>query len=434
LDSHASKEPIEILAWYEEHGRDHSTKSKVVKREGAVGQSKQGRRNEDRKIRVAETGPPSVCGDCRLTIDRSKEFTADAILFDNGPMHMWQMHGKFKGSDYYEKLFPDLQNRTRDQFWVFQNRESAIKCSAQASIISQEIDSAFNLTMTYRRDSDVTRRVSDIKHLITAARFEASSAELLKDDKTYMHDFMEQKFPYGFEHNTAWYVSNCNHTIGAENRFEYGKLLMDAGLRVHTEGACFGNVTQRKFGRNDVRDGYPVNRLKFYLAFENAFHCNDYISEKFWRNALGDGLVPIVYGPHPDDVQAVAPPNSYIHAEWFDHPDELVEYIDYLDKNDTAYLHYHEWRTLIPDQKKSHGHSIYDNIQGMGSDDRALCELCRKIRDMRHRGKTQSYKSVMRFWQYDVYPECKAAKQFQEYQVKIEENILQTTRMQYSHL
>ena len=72
-----------------------------------------------------------------------------------------------------------------DQFWVFQNRESAIKCSAQASIISKEIDSAFNLTMTYRRDSDVTRRVNDIKHLITVARFVASSAELLKDDKTW---------------------------------------------------------------------------------------------------------------------------------------------------------------------------------------------------------------------------------------------------------
>ena len=57
--------------------------------------------------------------------------------------------------------------------------------------------------------------------------------------------------------------------------------------------------------------------MKFYLAFENAFHCNDYISEKFWRNGLNEGFVPIVFGPHPDDVKKVAPPNSYIHAETF---------------------------------------------------------------------------------------------------------------------
>ena len=38
------------------------------------------------------------------------------------------------------------------------------------------------------------------------------------------------------------------------------------------------------------------------------------MSEKFWRNSLNTGAVPIVYGPHPDDVKAVAPKNSYIHA------------------------------------------------------------------------------------------------------------------------
>ena len=38
------------------------------------------------------------------------------------------------------------------------------------------------------------------------------------------------------------------------------------------------------------------------------------MSEKFWRNSLNTGAVPVVYGPHPDDVKSVAPPNSYIHA------------------------------------------------------------------------------------------------------------------------
>ena len=51
------------------------------------------------------------------------------------------------------------------------------------------------------------------------------------------------------------------------------------------------------------------------------------LSEKFWRNAFGDLLVPVVFGPHVDDVRAVAPPNSYIHAEDFKTPKDLVEYL-----------------------------------------------------------------------------------------------------------
>ncbi|KAL9982593.1 hypothetical protein ACROYT_G004655 [Oculina patagonica] len=36
-------------------------------------------------------------------------------------------------------------------------------------------------------------------------------------------------------------------------------------------------------------------RHKFYLAFENSL-CVDYITEKYWRNSLERGLVPIVLG------------------------------------------------------------------------------------------------------------------------------------------
>ena len=44
----------------------------------------------------------------------------------------------------------------------------------------------------------------------------------------------------------------------------------------------------------------------------------------------------------------MAPPNSFIHAEDFKSPEELVKYLDYLDGNDTAYLEYHAWRNMSP--------------------------------------------------------------------------------------
>jgi len=63
------------------------------------------------------------------------------------------------------------------------------------------------------------------------------------------------------------------------------------GLRF---GDCFGRNTRTSkapWGTNG-----EISHHKFYLAFENSIHCNDYISEKFWRNALSSGAVPVVYG------------------------------------------------------------------------------------------------------------------------------------------
>ena len=108
-----------------------------------------------------------------------------------------------------------------------------------------------------------------------------------------------------------------------------------------------------------MRNKYgPLASYKFYLAFENSIHCNDYISEKFWRNSLDQGLVPIVFGPHPDDLAAVAPPNSFIHVENFATKAELVDYLEYLNVNDTAYLAYHQWRLTTP--ATEHDSTIYN--------------------------------------------------------------------------
>ena len=52
-------------------------------------------------------------------------------------------------------------------------------------------------------------------------------------------------------------------------------------------------------------------------------HCNDYVSEKFWRNSLTQFMVPIVYGPHPDDVKVDSVVRNsyllYIFSGWHRH-------------------------------------------------------------------------------------------------------------------
>ena len=80
---------------------------------------------------------------------------------------------------------------------------------------------------------------------------------------------------------------------------------------------------------------------------ENAIHCRDYMTEKLWFTSLYSGAVPVIFGPHRDDIAAVLPPKSYIHVEDFPNVQKLVDYLDYLDKNATAYAEYLEWRTWV---------------------------------------------------------------------------------------
>ena len=64
---------------------------------------------------------------------------------------------------------------------------------------------------------------------------------------------MSNKFPYGSEVNTGWYLSNCDKTIGAIRRFKFGQKLIEAGLKIHTEGTCFNNLTPKEFGKNEKK-------------------------------------------------------------------------------------------------------------------------------------------------------------------------------------
>ncbi|VDM00048.1 unnamed protein product [Schistocephalus solidus] len=105
------------------------------------------------------------------------------------------------------------------------------------------------------------------------------------------------------------------------------------------------------FGRNHIpcpRSGaaclYELAlQYKFYLAFENS-NCEDYITEKFFENALRQDMVPVVMGAPRESYCAIAPPNSFIHVDDFSSPAELAGYLNWLDRNDTAYASYFAWR------------------------------------------------------------------------------------------
>lgn len=147
----------------------------------------------------------------------------------------------------------------------------------------------------------------------------------------------DQNYAENKTKKVAWFVSNCN----AKNaRLEYAK-----ELQKHIEVDIYGRCGNLRCARRDGEQCMDILRrdYKFYLAFENS-NCKDYVTEKFFVNALGQNILPIVMGASVEDYEAVAPHNSFIHVDQFESPAGLAEYLHLLDDDDKLYNQYFQWQ------------------------------------------------------------------------------------------
>ena len=83
-----------------------------------------------------------------------------------------------------------------------------------------------------------------------------------------------------------------------------------------------------------------LKHYKFTLAFENT-EDKDMITEKFWQ-PLRTGTVPVYLGA-PNIGELFPVPHSFINAKAYT-PQQLAVYLNYLDKNDTAYGEFFAWK------------------------------------------------------------------------------------------
>ncbi|KAF6729835.1 Alpha-(1,3)-fucosyltransferase 9 [Oryzias melastigma] len=228
---------------------------------------------------------------CFLTTDRSLYSKADGVLI------------------HHRDIAPDLSNlpklqRPSFQKWIWMNMESPSNSAKLPGIAN-----LFNLTLSYRLDSGIS----------------VPSGSLLTVDT---EDFVLPKKT----NLVCWIVSNWNENhVRAKYYKEMSKY---APIQV------FGQA----FGRPIPNDQYSstMSSCRFYLAFENSIH-KDYITEKLF-NPLSLGTVPVVLGPSRQNYENLIPGSSFIHVNDFKSPRELVEYLNVLEKNETKYLRYFEWR------------------------------------------------------------------------------------------
>ncbi|XP_072287057.1 4-galactosyl-N-acetylglucosaminide 3-alpha-L-fucosyltransferase 9-like [Pyxicephalus adspersus] len=230
---------------------------------------------------------------CKLSTDRRLFGNANAIIVHHADI----MHNK-----------NDLPQQPRPYFqhWIWLNLEPP-------RIITNldMFDNLFNMTMTFRQDSDI---------YIPYGRL-----EILKEPQTVTVP-KKSKF-------VSWVVSKWYP--GASRIAYYEELKKHIHIDVY--GARHMPLSSKDFLPT-------ISQYKFYLSFENSIY-KDYITEKLWVNAFGSWAVPIVLGTSRENYERFVPGDAFIHVDDFPSAKELANYLLELDKDDEKYQKYFNWRS-----------------------------------------------------------------------------------------
>lgn len=203
--------------------------------------------------------------------------------------------------------------KKRGQVWV----AWCMECEANYPQLN---DSAFmerfDLTMTYRLDSDVpvTYLDADCRELLRTAPVEKEEGKLLN----------------------AFVSSSYNRS----RRIEFMVQLM-AHIDVHSYGKLLQNRRViGDAGRETKLD--TIKTYKFTLALENAI-AEDYVTEKFYEPLIA-GSVPVYLGA--PNIEAFAPgENCFINAADWESPAALARYLIEIAGDEAAYASFLEWKT-----------------------------------------------------------------------------------------
>lgn len=300
--------------------------------------------SNEREVYLNDLNPahcPISVNSCYVTTDHKLFSQSDAVL----------IHPR-------ESInYKQLQNKTRqpNQRFVFFIKESPIHSPV---LSSQQHGQLFNYTQTYRPDSDLT--ATTLTNLFW-----------LFDHKIYPDYDLDSILVSKISgHLAVAIISNCG---GSSNRLQYIK-----ELRKYMSVDVYGGCGQRCPPGHNCRQ-FAYSTYKFYLAFENSL-CEEYVTEKFFTTVESARIVPVVLGLARYDHYI--PTNAYIDIRNFTTPRELAAYMNYLDKNTTAYLEYFQWRQYALPIKVP----------------RYICELCLKLFLDDKDNKQQSLEKIDQYW------------------------------------
>ncbi|XP_072320147.1 alpha-(1,3)-fucosyltransferase 4-like [Eucyclogobius newberryi] len=205
--------------------------------------------------------------------------------------------------------------RPRAQKWIWMNYESPTHTPAL-----WRFEGKFNLTLTYRADSDIFLPYGYLEPGVA----QSPGAHLL-----HAPPRARLKRP----RLVAWVISNWSESQ-ARVAFFYE---LQRYVRVDVYGRL--GLPLAVGSGSVVR---LLSRYQFYLALENSQH-TDYITEKLW-NAVVAGAVPVVLGASRRNYERFLPPKAFIHVNDFPSVRGLARYLLMLHRNPSRLWHHLDWR------------------------------------------------------------------------------------------
>ncbi|XP_010880595.2 4-galactosyl-N-acetylglucosaminide 3-alpha-L-fucosyltransferase 9-like [Esox lucius] len=284
---------------------------------------------ENRKFDFSDCATLFNIDGCHLTDDQSLYEEADSVLI------------------FHKSIKNDLTNlpsiRPPFQEWIWYHMESPTN-----TVKIPGIENLFNLTLSYREDADIP-----VRWRLTARKGMGEDFVLPKKDKL-----------------VCWIVDDNN----AET---------ETGVRSKYYSELVKYIKVEDLGNLRSEDYFSVlSSCKFFLSFENSIH-KDYITEKL-NGPLVAGTVPVVLGPPRQNYEVFVPGDSFIHVNDFPNAKAVAEFLLKLDKDDSAYLRYFQWRKNFSAQR----HLVQLNQEFI----QAICYACD------HVGKHRDYRVV-----HDIY-------------------------------
>ncbi|CAG2172940.1 unnamed protein product, partial [Oppiella nova] len=250
--------------------------------------------------------------ECMVTSDRKRLSVSDGLVF----------HWRDLDTD-------DMpSHRLRHQLWTLYNLEAPTLTYQYAGANLCDSDIAFNLTSSYRTDSDLWvpyGRLTRRNHRISGGtRRQRLLLPVLSSDGVDLD---------GKSKEIAWFVSNCETSAKRElyvqqlSRYISVDIYGKCGQWVcepHRSPHCFARI---------------ASEYKFYLSFENSI-CRDYVTEKLF-DPLNYAMVPVVFGGA--DYGRLMPSKSYIDATRLT-PKQLADQLLQIGSNRSEYLSYFDWK------------------------------------------------------------------------------------------
>lgn len=254
------------------------------------------------------------CTQCQLTSDRTQLDRSDAVIFHSNAIDVDDM--------------PPL--RHPHQKWIFYTFTAPVNHRR----LPPQLRDKFNLTMTYRRDSDIVNRFPLGGIVSTKKKNQRDSSFSLPPRPA---PSSPPKPVPSANLNQKKKLMALIETGPCQSRSAAGPIV--SALRKYISVDVYDNCKRKNCGDETQCNEMLRRDYKFVLVVEPTL-CSDFVSKELYTGLLS-GAVPVVYGH--SDYDAYAPVNSYINAADFVSAKQLADFLLVLNSNQVFYSKYLAW-------------------------------------------------------------------------------------------